>query len=222
MWHAIRAELAYSKPWLAGALGIALGVVALMAGIFWANGGDGPDPSAAVGIRAMFPVMAPLIVTYIVLGYRVEERRARLLLAGPLTPRQLAGISILLPLCFVAIGVLATAAELFVETKISGRFSLESLNFAAYVGGMMLMMAFMVPFVQEAVAAHREGRRKASLAAWAVFIVAVAVYAVLSGGVVFLKGDNSWPILHTLNGVLSVIAAIGIVLMHPGRTDFTR
>ena len=35
MWHALKAELAYFRPWLLGGLGLAAGVVVLVSLIFF-------------------------------------------------------------------------------------------------------------------------------------------------------------------------------------------
>lgn len=98
MWQAIRAELAYFRPWLIGGYGIAAGVIVIVSLVFYAVGEDGPPAHSAAGIRGMFVIMAPLILGFVIQALRLEERRTRLLLAGPLTPRQLAGINALLPL----------------------------------------------------------------------------------------------------------------------------
>ena len=66
MWHALRAELAYSRSWLFGGLGLAIGVVIIVSLVFFAVGGDGPPSHAAAGIRGMFMIMAPMIVGFIV------------------------------------------------------------------------------------------------------------------------------------------------------------
>jgi len=84
VWHALRAELAYSRPFLLGGLGIAAGVVVILSVVFLAVGDDGPPSHSAAGIRGMFLIMAPMIVGFIAQTFRSEERRARLLLSGPL------------------------------------------------------------------------------------------------------------------------------------------
>ena len=66
MWHALRAELAYFRPWLLGALGIAVAVSTLVSVLIQIDG-DAPD-FATVGIRSMFLIMAPMIVGFIVLA----------------------------------------------------------------------------------------------------------------------------------------------------------
>ena len=85
MWHALRAELAYAQSYLFGGLGIAVGVVALVSGVFYAVGEDGPPAHAAAAIRGLLLIIAPMVVCFVVQAYRSEEHRARLLLAGPLT-----------------------------------------------------------------------------------------------------------------------------------------
>lgn len=222
MWRALRAEIAYYHPWLLGAFGIALGITALLAGIFSSVGGDGPDPHAAAGIRGMFPMMAPLIVAYIAQGYRSDERRARLLLAGPLRPLQLAGVAVLVPVVLAVLGAVVSAVVMAIEARITGRLDFESVHFVAYVGGMLFMMAFVALLIQEAVAAFRQGRRAVSIAVWVILVLAVAAYASVTGGVVVYQGPNSWPLLHGGNAVLSLAAAIGTIVLFTRRTDFTK
>ena len=104
--RALKTELEYFIPWLLGGLGIALFVVVLLSVLIrMFEEGEGP-PSFVI---AIFPIIAGMVVAFIAQGYRVEERRARLLLAGPLTPRQLAAVTVLLPVCFTGAGTLAVA-----------------------------------------------------------------------------------------------------------------
>ena len=222
MWVALRAELAYSRPWLLGAFGIAVGVVVIVSVVFFAVGDDGPPSHAAAGIRLMFLVMAPLIAGFIIQTYRTEERRVRLLLAGPLTPGQLAGAMVLLPAVLLAMGILAAAGMLFVESLFSGRFELESLQMAGYVGGMIFMMLLMGLLAQEATAAHRQHRRRAAIAGWAGFVGAVLALTVLSLAALYLQGPMTWPSLHLGNFVVALLAAGATCALYTGRTDFTR
>jgi len=150
MWHALRAELAYFRPWLLGGLGIAAFVVVLLSVLVrFLEEGDGP-PTFVI---AMFPIIAGMVVSFIAQSYRVEERRARLLMAGPLTPRQLAGVTVLLPGCFVGLGVLAAAPMIGLATLITG------------------------PLAQESTAARRQQRSTAAIVGWAVFVGAILVLA---------------------------------------------
>ena len=222
MWHALRAELAYFRPWLFGGLGLATGVVAIVTLVFFAVGDDGPPSHAAAGIRAMLLIMAPVIVGFIVQGYRAEEQRVRLLLAGPLTPRQLAGVAVLLPVVLFAIGVLAAGLSLGVETAITGRLETEGLHLAGYVGGLLLMMEMVGLMAQEATAAHRQRRRRAAAAGWAVLVVAVLFLAALTASALVLQGPLTWPSLHLGNLVVALAAMAATVALYAGRTDFTR
>ncbi len=103
MWNALRTELVYSRPWLLGGLGIATFVSALLIVLtVFVNDSDGV-PSFVVG---MFPIIAGMVVAFIAQSFRSEERRSRLLMAGPMTPRQLAVILVVLPACLVGLGAL--------------------------------------------------------------------------------------------------------------------
>lgn len=222
MWHALRAELAYNRPWVLGGLGLAAGVVVIVSVVFFAVGEDGPPSHAAAGIRGMFLFMAPLIVGFIIQTYRSEERRTRLLLTGPLTPRQLAGVIVLLPIVLFGIGVCAAALMLGVEFLITGKLALESLHIVGYVGGLIFMGLMIGLLTQEATAAHRQRRLRAATAAWAGFAAGVLLLAGLTVAVVFLQGPLSWPILHLGNLIVAMTAMVATVLLYSGRTDFTR
>jgi len=124
MWHALRAELAYFRPWLFGGLGIAgLVVVILSTVIRFVGEGGGPP----IFVVAMFPPLAGMVVSFIAQALRVEERRARLLLAGPLTPGQLAGVTVLLPPCFVGLSVLAAPLLVGLGVLIAGKVETTAL-----------------------------------------------------------------------------------------------
>jgi hypothetical protein len=222
MWNALRAELAYNKPWLLGGLGLAVGVVIIVSVVFFAVGEDGPPSHSAAGIRGMFLFMAPLIVGFIIQTYRSEERRIRLLLAGPLTPWQLAGVNVLLPIVLFAIGVLAAAVMLGIEYLGTGKLALESLHLVGYVGGMIFMGLMIGLLAQEATAAHRQQRHRAAVAGWAGLAVGVLLLAALTSAVVFIQGPWSWPFLHLGNLIVAVTAMVITVLLYAGRTDFTR
>jgi len=222
MWRTLRAELSYSRPWLLGGLGVALGVVLLVSAIFVAIGDDGPPREAAAGIRAMFLIMAPLIVGFMVQTYRSEERRARLFLAGPITPRQIAVAMVLLPVVLAAVGLLAAGLDIALESLLRGQLSLESLQLAGYVGGLMLMMAMMGLLAQEATAAHRQRRRRAAVAGWGSFVLAVPLLAAVAAAAFVFQGPFSWPSLHLGNLVVAAAAGAATVALYTGRTDFTR
>ena len=222
MWHALRAELAYSRPWLIGGMGLAVGVVIIVSLVFYAVGDDGPPSHVAAGLRGMFLIMAPMIVGFIAQSYRSDERRARLLLAGPLTPRQIAAASVILPVILFAMGVVAAALVIGVDTLITGKLAFEALHIVGYVGGMMFMGMMIGLLAQEATAAHRQRRPRAAAAAWACFVVAMLFLAALIVAVVFLQGPMSWPSLHLGNLIVAVVAMLATVALYGGRTDFTR
>jgi len=222
MWHALRTELAYFRPWLLGGLGLAAGVVIIVSVVFFAVGDDGPPRHAAAGIRAMFLIMAPMIVGFIIQGLRTEERRARLLLAGPLTPRHLAVVAVLLPAVLFGIGVLAAGLMIVVNALVTGTLELESLHIAGYVGGMMFMMILMGLLIQESTAAYRQRRRRAAAAGWTGFVVAVLFLAGLTTAAMFLQGPMTWPSLHLGNLIVAVTAMVATVALYTRRTDFTR
>lgn len=222
MWHALRAELAYFRPWLLGGMGLAVGVVVIVSVVFYAVGDDGPPSHAAAGIRGMFLIMAPMIVGFIIQTLRSEERRTRLLLAGPFTPRQLAGVMVLLPVILFAIGVLAAALVISADALVTGKLALESLHIVGYVGGMMFMGMMIGLLVQEATAAHRQRRLRAAAAGWASFVLAMLFLAALTAAAVFLQGPMSWPSLHLGNLIVALATMVASVSMYTGRTDFTR
>lgn len=222
MWRALRAELAYSRPWLSGGMGIAAGVTFIVTLVFLTVGDDGPPSDAAAGIRSMYFMMAPLIVGFIVQSYRYQERRTRLLLMAALTPRQIASARILLPFVLSAIGVLASALVLGTEALITGRFSVGAVHMVGYVGGLLLMMLMMGLLAQEAVAAHRQRRARSATLGWATFVVGTLVLAALSLAAFFFQGSLTWPGLHLGNLVVAVAATLASASLFGARTDFTK
>lgn len=220
MWHALRAELAYFRPWLLGGLGLGAGVVVLVSVVFYVVGEHGPPSHAASGLRAMFLIMAPLIVAFIAQAYRSEERRARLLLAGPLTPRQIGGAAALLPVALFAIGILAAGLMLGLGYLVTGKLELEAVNLVGFVGGQMFAYAQMGLLAQEATAARGQRRLRAAVAGWAGFAAAVLLLAALY--LALAREVLTWT--HLIGGHLIVAAAAGVasVMLYAGRTDFTR
>ena len=212
MWHALRAELAYFRPWLLGGLGIAAGVVVIMGLLLrFVDEGDGP-PSF---VLAMFPIIAGMVVSFIAQSYRVEERRARLLLAGPLTPRQLAWVTVLLPLCFVGLSVLATPFLIALGGLIAGKLESASLRVTGGFAVQFWAYAQLGPLAQESSAARRQQRFSAAILGWAVFV-----------GVILVSAASQF-FLHSLEGhlgqITAVAAAMGVAaVLYQGRTDFTR
>jgi hypothetical protein len=222
MWHALRTELAYFRPWLVGAFALAVGVAALVSGIFRAVGDEGPEPFAATGIRGMFLIMAPLILGFVIQALRAEERRIRLLMAGPLTPRQLAGVSILIPVILLGIGILGAASLLVVDALITRAFAAESLHIVAFVGSLIFMGTMIGLLIQEAVAAYSQGRTRAAVAGWAVFAAGVLVLGAIQTRAVVVQGPLTWPLLHLGNLLVAVAVMPAIVLLFANRSDFTR
>ena len=212
MWRALKAELVYFWPWLLGGLGIAASVVVLLSVLVrFLEEGDGP-PTFVI---AMFPIIAGMVVSFIAQSYRVEERRARLLLSGPLTPRQLAGVTVFLPVCFVGLGVLAAVPLIGLATLITGKFELSALPVVAGFAGQFWAYAQLGPLAQESTAARRQQRSTAAIAGWAVFVVAILVLAA------------SQFFMHSIYGHLGVAmaaaAAMGVAAaLYQYRTDFTR
>jgi len=215
MWHALRAELAYSRPWLLGGLGIAAGVVVFISVVFQLVGDDGPPSFVAAGLRGFFLIIAGMVVGFIVQGYRSEERRARLLLAGPLTPLHLAGVTVLLPAILFGIGVLAAGLVIGAESLVTGKLELETLRMVSGVAGMFFAMGQMGPLAQESTAARRQRRPWAAIAGWAAFVMAILLLSVLQ----LILGS-----IHGTLGqlVVALMAMAASVWLYVGRTDFTR
>jgi hypothetical protein len=220
MRHALRAELAYVRPGLLGGLGIALGVVALVTAIFAAFGG--PPPFAAAAIRAMFPMMASMIVAFIAQAFRNEERRARLFLAGPVTPRQVAVVNVLVPLALGVCGAVAAGLVVSIDSAITGAFAFETLHIVGYVGGMLLLCTQIGLLMQEAIASAQQRRRGAAVAGWATLGLATLLLGALSIGAFAAQGPWTWPLLHAGNLVGALAATVAAVVLYAGRTDFTR
>ena len=225
MWLALRAELAYLRSYLLGGMGLAAGVVVLVSVVFFAVGEEGPPSHAAAGIRGMFLIMAPPVVAFIAQAFRPEARRARLLLAGPLTPRQIAGAMVLLPAILFAVGVVAAGLVTGAGFLVTGKLEPEALHVVGYVGGLIIMMNQVGLLVQEAAAARRQRRRLAAAAAWTGFGAALLLFAALFLAALFLaapQGFLTWIHLHLGNLILAVAAMLASVKLYAGRTDFTR
>lgn len=212
MWHALKAELTYFRPWLLGGLGIAAGVVLLLSVLMrFSNDADGP-PGFVV---AVFPIIAGMVVSFICGSLRVEERRARLLLSGALTPRQLAWLTVLLPACFVGLSVLAVPPMIGVASLVAGKLEPASWPIAGSFALQFWAYAQLGPLGQESCAARRQNRGRAGLIGWAVF---AGVILVLVACQLVLRSTQG----HLLQ-VTAVITAMGVAAMlYQGRTDFTR
>jgi hypothetical protein len=212
MWRALKTELVYFLPWLLGGLGIAAFVSILLSFLVrFLEEGDGP-PSFVI---TMFPIIAGMVVAFIAQGYRVDEHRARLLLAGPLTPSQLAGITVLLPAIFVAIGALSAAPMIWLATLITGKLEASSLPVVVGFAGQFWAYAQLGPLAQESTAARRQRRPAAAITGWAVFVGAILVLAA------------SQFFMHTMYGhfgfAMAALVAMGVAAaLYRRRNDFTR
>jgi hypothetical protein len=212
MWRALKAELVYFFPWLLGGLGIAAGVGALLITIIWLT----PKADGTPGfLPEMFLIIAGMVVSFIVQSYRWEERRARLLLAGPLTPWQLAGVAVLLPACLVGLGALAAVIKFGLFALFTGKLELANLVMVGAFTGEFLGYAQVGPLAQEATAARRQRRGRAAIVGWAVFVGAILLLAAL------LLFRNS------LEGYLAQLVAVASAMvvgawLYAGRNDFTR
>ncbi len=211
MWRALKAEIVYFLPWLLGGLGIAAFVIVVLGVVMWVYPDDGP-PSFLV---AIFPIIAGMVVAFIAQSYRVEERRARLLLAGPLTPRQLAWVTVLLPACFVGLGVVAAAFMIGLTALVFGKFEPATMRIVGGFAAQFLAYAQMGPLAQESTAARRQQRVGAAVAGWAVFAGAILA---LAAGQFFLNSLQG----HVGIWMITVITMIVAAALYQGRTDFTR
>lgn len=212
MWHALRAELVYFRPWLLGGLGIAFGVVLLMSGLMRFLSDDAGPPAF---LTAIFSIIAGMVVSFIAGSYRIEERRARLLLSGALTPRQLAWVTVLLPACFVGLSVLAAPLMMGVSALVSGKFSASAFPTAGSFALQFWAYAQLGPLAQESAAARKQQRGAAGLFGWMVFS---GVILVLAACQFFLQsvGGHLWQ-------ALTIATAIGVAAsLYQGRTDFTQ
>lgn len=214
MWHAIRTELAYFRPWLLGALGIAAAVTLFVSVVFQLVD-DGPPLETSAVIRGFFPMIAGMVTGFIAQSYRSEERRARLLLSGPLTPRQLAWIAVLVPALLFASSAIVSGLVIGIEYLITRRLDSETLRAVSGIGAMFFAIGQTGPLAQESTAARRQRRSRAMVSGWSVFLVAIAV---LTGCQFFLG---------TIYGNLTVVI-VGLIVMtssmalYRSRTDFTR
>ncbi len=220
MWQALRAEFAYLRPWLLGGLGIAFAVMALVSVIFATLGG--PPAFAASAIRAMYPLGACMIVAFIVQAYHKDERRALLLLAGPVTPRQLATISVLIPLALGVCGMLAATLTLSIDAAITGSAAFERLHLVGYLGGQLILYNLIGLLIHEAVVSARQRRRAAAVAGWTTLIAGALLVTLLTIAASSRQGPLSWPILHAANLFVAAVAIVVTVRLYTGRSDFTR
>lgn len=212
MWHALRAELVYFRPWLLGGLGIAAFVSTLLTVLaIFVDGADGV-PGFLAG---MFPIIAGMVVAFIAQSYRSEEHRARLLLAGPMTPRQLAGVMVLLPSCLVGLGALAGAVFVGAIALLTGPLQEATQPTLGVFAVQFLAYAQMGPLAQEATAARNQRRNGAAVVGWGVFVGAVFLLVATQ----FVLG-STYGVLAQLVTVIVAMAVAAVLYL--GRTDFTR
>ncbi len=212
MWRVLKAELIYFLPWLFGGLGIAT-LVSLFLSVLvrFVIDGDGP-PSFVI---VLFPIIAGMVVAFIAQGIRIEERRARLLMAGPLSPRQLAGVMVLLPVCFTGLGVFAAVPILGLAALITGKFEPSALPQIAGFAGQFWAYAQLGPLAQESSAARRQQRSKSGLSGWFVFTAAILV---LASSQFFTRSIYGYLGI-TMSAVTAMVFA-AVLFVH--RTDFTQ
>lgn len=220
MWPVLRTELAYARSYILGGLGLGFGIAMLNTAIFAMAGPDGPPAFAAAGIRGMYLIMAPLITAFVIQGFRLEERRWRLLLATPASQRQVAGAMVLVPVAMLAVGLVAAAAVFSIEHLLVRPLAAESVRMAGYVAGLLFMMCEVGLMVQEAVAARRQGRRRAAFGTWALFVLVVLALGGLPFGAAM--GKLGWGALTFGSLALAAIAMAATIALFAGRTDFTR
>jgi hypothetical protein len=214
MLRALKTELVYFGPWMLGGLAIASFVSILLIVLTVVVEDSDGVPGFVIG---MFPVIAGMVVAFIAQSYRSEERRARLLLSGPMVPAQLAVIMAVLPACLVGAGALygvalVAGASLIVGSGVFEHATAPSLGLFAV---QFWAYAQMGPLAQESTAAYRQQRGGAALGGWVVFV----------GSILFLIAAQFT--LETLLGRIGLFAVIGTAVvvsafLFAGRNDFTR
>lgn len=212
MWYALRAELVYFRPWLLGGLGIAVFVSTLMTLlVLFVEDTDG-IPGFVV---AMFPIIAGMVVAFIAQSYRSEERRSRLLMTGPLTPWQMAGILVLLPACLVWIGAIAGGLWVVLTSLITGPVESSTIQMIAVFAVQFWAYAQMGPLAQEAAAARNQQRPRAAFIGWGMFVAAVLALVASQ----FFLGSTQGIMAQLMIVVAAMATAAAL---YPERKDFTR
>lgn len=220
MWQALRAELAYSRPYIFGGLGLGVGVVVIVSVVFAVVGEEGPPAPAAAAIRGLFLIMAPLIVAFIAQSFRSEERRTRLLLAASLTPQQIAFGAVLLPVVLFGIGALAAGLMLGVGYLLAGDLDIETTHIVGFVGGQLFAYTQIGLLVQEAAAARGQRRSRDSAVGWTVFVVAIVLLAILY--LTLAQESLTWSHVGVGHLIVAGMAMVATVTLFQSRTDFTR
>jgi hypothetical protein len=223
MWRVLRAELVYFRSYLLVAWSIAFGVALLVNLLTLIGGGD--DRRAVVTVATILPgiffIIAAMIVGFIAQGTRSDERRARLLLAGLVTPRQLGAVLVLLPACLIGLGALASALTAALAALITGQPEPTLWGKLGVIAGQMFAIVMLGPLAQESSAAHRQCRNRAAVAGWTGFVLAILLLATFQ---VFGTETSISVILGQVVGqvVIAVTAMVVSAIMYAGRTDFTR
>jgi hypothetical protein len=143
MWRALKAELVYFRVWLIGGLGMAVGISMLLYVLKWLfDDGEGVPGF----IPNMFLLIAGMVVAFVAQGYRSEERRSLLLMAAPLTPRQVAGVLVLLPACLIgaqfwAAAQLGPLAQEATAARLQRRSRAGVIGWAVFAGAILLTSA---------------------------------------------------------------------------------
>jgi hypothetical protein len=138
-----------------------------------------------------------------------------LLLAGSLTPRDLASVTVLLPVCFMAIAVAAGVPLVALAFIITSKFEPVAVAMTAGFGIQFLAYAQLGPLAQESTAARRQRRGRASLTGWIIFGIGVLTLAVAQFGE-FGVGAR------LTSATVVVVTMIAAAILYQGRTDFTR
>lgn len=216
MWAALRAELAYFRPYLLAAWGIAVGVAVMVNGlVLLARDEEHPGLEVAVGLPGVFLVVGAMIVGFIAQGTRSEERRARLLLATPLTPRQLGAILVLLPACLLSLGVSAAGLLVAVAALVTGELEPTPLRMVVGTAAQLFAVVQMGPLAQEATAARRQRRGLAAALGWTGFVAAILIIAAAQAA-----GQAAFGTLAQV--AVASAAMAGSASLYAARTDFTR
>jgi len=216
MWAALRAELAYFRPFLLSAWAIAAAVAVMVNGLtLLASDDRHPGVTVSVGLPGILLVVGAMVVGFIAQGTRSEERRARLLFAAPLTPRQLGAVLVLLPTCLVALGVAATGVLVGLAALTPAGLDATPVRMVVRVAGQLLAVVQMGPLAQESTAARRQRRRSAAALGWTGFVTAILVLAVVQ-----VVPDVAFGLLAQLAVAGAAMAASAT--LYARRTDFTR
>jgi hypothetical protein len=213
MWHALRAELAYFRPWLLWGFAIAAGIAVLLHVLLHFFGEGETVPSFLPG---MFPILAGMVVSFVAQSYRFEERRVRLLLKGPLTPRQLGQVMVLLPVFLVGAGTVVAALVIFLGDLASANPDARALRLLGVLTGQFLVYALLGTAIQEAVTAQLQGRRRSAVVAWIGILLTVPA-------ITTFYWLESRPALYLAGyALVAAMIMIGVVKLYEGRNDFTR